>query len=194
MRIGIRTLIAGVVIFVVGAFVVPAAVILPVFLSEGDDRQFLVPGTEVVEVEKTGRYYLWNDFQTFFDGKSYNRSENIPDGVEVRITGVDGEELGFSSDTSISSSSGSSSRNSIGFVEVTRPMRVTVSVLGDFEERVFSFSEDGVLKMLGLVFAGFAASMLLALTGVGVVVWGIVKLVRNSGEGGGTKEGGFNHG
>ena len=183
MEKGLKTLIAGIVLFVVGAFVVPIAFLLPLILNNSDERQFIIPGITEVEILESGRYYLWNDFQTVFDGKSYNRSESIPDGLEIAITNEDGKDLQFTSDTSMSSSSGSSSKNTIGYVEVSNPSRLTVSVSGGSDERVFSFSESGIMKMLGLIFGGFGLSMLLALAGVGISIWGTIKLVMNNRKG-----------
>ena len=183
MEKGLKTLIAGIVLFVVGAFVVPIAFLLPLILNNSDERQFIIPGITEVEILESGRYYLWNDFQTVFDGKSYNRSESIPDGLEIAITNEDGKDLQFTSDTSMSSSSGSSSKNTIGYVEVSNPSRLTVSVSGGSDERVFSFSESGIIKMLGLIFGGFGLSMLLALAGVGISIWGTIKLVMNNRKG-----------
>lgn len=180
MEKGLKTLIAGIVLFVVGAVIVPLAFVLPVILNDSDEQQFIIPGNTEVAIGKPGRYYLWNDFLTVFNGKSYNRSDSIPDGLEIAITNEDGEVLNFVSDTSTSLSSGRSSKNSIGFIEVSAPSRLTVSVLGGSEERVFSFSESDMMKMLGRIFVGSAVSMVLALAGVGISIWGIVKLVQNN--------------
>lgn len=85
MQKGLKPLILGVALFVVGAFVVPAAVILPLVLSDWSETQFLVPGSAEFLAEEPGRYYLWNDHQTVFEGFSYNRSESLPDGLHIVI-------------------------------------------------------------------------------------------------------------
>ena len=164
--------------FIVGAFVIPVLFILPLIFGNEHDTRFKAPGSVEVVVEETGRYYLWNDFRTVYDGRSYNRSENIPDGLEIQIRDANGRQLQFVSDTSISSSSGNSAKNSIGYVEVSNPGKVTVQVSGGTEDRIFSFSQSGLLRMFGLIFGGFGLSMLVALAGLGLIVWGIVKLVR----------------
>ncbi len=183
MKKGLKTLIAGVLLFLIGAFVVPIAFILPVILDDSHERQFIIPGSTEVEIAEPGRYYLWNDFQTVYDGKSYNRSKSIPDGLEITVKDESGRSLAFSSDTSISSSSGSSSKNSIGYIDVEKPSKLSVSVQGGSEQRIFSFSQSGIMKILGLIFGGFGLSMLMALAGIGVSIWGIVKLVKNKKKG-----------
>ncbi|WOO43237.1 hypothetical protein [Rubellicoccus peritrichatus] len=181
MKKGLKTLISGIVIFIVGAFVAPLAVIIPVILAldDSDKRQFIIPGEHQFEIEKPARYYLWNDYQTIFDGKSYNRSESLPDGLQISIKDEAGEELKFTSNTMMSSSTGSSTKNTIGYVEVTAPGTLTIRVTGDSDARVFSFSEFSVLKIVGLAFGAFGIGMLIAVAGIGLSIWGIVKLVKN---------------
>ncbi|HRQ90898.1 MAG TPA: hypothetical protein PLA50_19060, partial [Bacteroidia bacterium] len=90
-----------------------------------------------------------------------------------------GKTLAFSSDASTSSSGGSSSKKSIGYVEVSEPGKLTVSVSGDFEERVFSFSQSIFPKMFLAILGGGTASLLMAFIGFGVGIWGVIKIVRN---------------
>lgn len=106
MKKGLKTLIAGILLFLIGSFVVPLAIIMPVILGDSNEHQFIIPGSTAVEIVEPGRYYLWNDFQTVHDGKSYNRSESIPDGLEINVKNEIGSSLLFSSDTSISSRTG----------------------------------------------------------------------------------------
>lgn len=178
LKSGIKTIITGAVIFTVGAFIVPLLFILPVILGHKHEAQFKAPGGIEVAAEKPGRYYLWNDFQTVYEGKSYDRSESIPDGLEIRIRDAEGHRLQFVSDASISASSGSSAKKSIGYVEVEHPGKVTVQVTGGSEERIFSFSQPELLRIIGLILGGFGLSVIVAVAGLGLIIWGIVKLVR----------------
>jgi hypothetical protein len=72
--------------------------ILPVILDGSDGQQFLIPGSTQVAIAEPGRYYLWNDFQTFYDGKSFNRSQRIPDGLKIMVKDEEGNSLLFNSD------------------------------------------------------------------------------------------------
>ena len=183
MKTGIKTIIAGVTLFVLGAVVVPLAIVLPIVLGEKNKEQFVIPGSTHVAVEEAGRYYLWNDYQTVFKGKSYIRSEAIPDGLEITIKNEKtGEPYNFVSDSSISSSSGTSSKKAIGYIEVLTPGTVCIEILGGDEERIFSFSRSILLAMFGLILGGFGLSMILGLSGVALLIWGIVKLVRSNRE------------
>jgi hypothetical protein len=180
MKRGIKTIIAGTVVFVVGAFVIPLLFVLPMIFGKSQDFQFKAPGSAETTVNEPGRYYLWNDFRTVYGGKSYDRSETIPDGVEIQIRDAAGRQLQFFSDTSISMTSGGSSKKSIGYVVVKDPGKVTLLLAGGNEERIFSFSQSGLLKMFGLIAGGFGLSMLTGLVGFGLIIWGVVKLVRGS--------------
>ena len=179
MKPGLKTLITGITLFIFGGFVIPFLPILPLFLNESANSQFLIPGSKEVTVEKPGRYYLRNDFQTVYDGKSFSRSESIPDGLEIAVTDDTGKTLAFTSDTSTAPSSGSSSKNSIGYIEVSNPGKLKVSVSGDSEARVFSFSQSIFPKMFLTILGGGTASLLMAFIGFGIGIWGVIKLVRN---------------
>jgi hypothetical protein len=181
MKRGLGTIITGVVLFVAGAFVVPAAIVIPLILNQTKAKQFLVPGSVEISAETPGRYYLWNDFRTVFNGRTYQSPEELPGGLEITITDGGGSRLTFVSDGSTSSSNGSSSKRSIGYVEVTTPGNLTVAVSGNTDQRVFSFARSEILKILGLVLGGMGASGLTALGGIILAIFGIVRLSRNSG-------------
>jgi len=183
MKPGIKSIIVGGVLALVGlvgAFGIPLLVILPSLLGESNQVQFKAPGTIKVSVEQPGRWYLWNDFRTVYEGKNYNRSEGIPDGMEIRVYNSKGELLEFVADTSLSSEGGGSWKNSIGYVEVESPAELRIEVSGGNEERILSFSQSGLLKMFGLILGGELLSSLVAISGIGLVVWGIVKLVKTN--------------
>lgn len=173
----------GIMLFSIGVFVAPAVFILPIILDGSERQEFMIPGSTEVDILEVGRYYLWNDYQTVYDGKSYNRSENLPDGLEITIRNEGGERLSFIGDASITSSSGSRSKSSIGYVDIEHPSKLTVSVTGVADPRVFSFSKSGIMKILGMLFGGFGLSLLLALAGIGISIWGIIKLVNNNQKG-----------
>jgi hypothetical protein len=179
MKRGIKTLITG-VICLAAAVVSPFLVLFPLLLQHQNENQFKVPGATEVTVEKPGRYYLWNDFRTIYNGQSFNRSEQIPDGLNIRIGDSEGHALSFVSDTSITSGSGGSEKKSVGYVEIQHPGKVTVQVSGTVEERIFSFSKSGMLMMFLLIVGGFGASVMFGLMGLGLIIWGIVKLARKN--------------
>lgn len=181
MKRGSATIITGVVLFVAGAFVIPAAILVPIALNQPKAQQFLAPGSMEMTAEKPGRYYLWNDYQTIFDGRTYHSPEDLPAGLEITIMDDHGERLTFISDGSTSRGGGSSSKRSIGYVEVTGTRHLTVVVSGTADPRVFSFARSDTMKIVGLVLCGMGGSVLLALAGIILSIIGIVRLSTTNG-------------
>jgi len=179
MKKGIKTIITGSVLFILGTFVIPFLCVIPLFPDGSKDVQFKVPGTIQAVIDKPGRYYLWNDYRTIYKGKSYNRSESIPDGLEIKIKDSNGKLLDFVCNSYNSTYSGDNARKSIGYVETKNVGKVDIEVSGGNEERIFSFSSSSnLLKIIVLFFGSFAIAALFALAGVGITIWGIVKLVN----------------
>ena len=179
MKAGVKTIITGIFLIVLGAFVIPVTVVLSLILDNSNEEQFKIPVTTLVAIEKPGRYYLWNEYQTIFNGISYNRSKSIPDGIEIKIRNhTTGESYDFISNDSISSNSKGSSRNSIGYVDIQNIGSIDIEITGGNEERIFSFSQFDFWAMLGLIFGGIAISMMTCLSGLGLAIWGIINVSK----------------
>lgn len=173
-------LIAGICIFFTGAIIVPVSIIFSLIFSDSNEKQFKVPGSIRYAIEKPGRYYLWNEYQIIFEGLSYNRSESIPDGMQITINNrATGERYDFISDTSISSSGGSNAKNSVGYIEVQYPGNILIEIVGGNEERIFSFSQFRLWKIFGSIFGGIGLAILICLAGGGLIVWSIIVMARS---------------
>ncbi len=180
MKKGLKTVITGAVLFVLAVFVLPLALLVPVVLQDSSPSQFLIPGVAEFELEAPGRYYLWNDYRTIFEGESFHRSESLPDGLRMVVRGAAGDELKLITDASISLSSGSRSQRSIGYVDVPQAGSWEVEVSGEVKSRVFSFGESKVLKLFGLIFGAAVCCVILAVAGLIVGVIGVVQLADNA--------------
>ncbi len=179
MKPGIKPIILGVILFTLGGIAFPAAILLPLFLGDSIDKQFSIPGTIQVAIEEPGRYYLWNDHQTIFNGKTYNRAEDLPDGIEISISDTaTGTPFDFIDTASISISGGNSAKRSIGYIEVSKPTRLLVDITGGNEDRIFSFARATFFEKLKRIFGGIALAFLAGSSGVGLVIWGVVKSTR----------------
>lgn len=176
MKKGLKTLIAGIVIFLIGAVALPVFFVFTLLTEGMAGQQFIVPGSAEIQIEKSGRYYLWNDYQTVYEGATYNASLTVPGGLSIRFTDAGGEPLPLSADTAMSINIGGSSKNSIGFIEVTEPGNITVNVSGELENRVFSVSAFSLAGFVRMILSG----LILAFAGIAILIWGIVKLVKNS--------------
>jgi hypothetical protein len=181
MKAESKIIIAGIILFVLGAFVIPLAVVLSLILDDSNEVQFKIPATTQVTIEEPGRYYLWNEYQIVFKGISYNRSKSIPDGIEIKIRNKNtGELYEFISDTSICSSSGGSSKNSIGYIEVHDAGSIDIEIAGGNKESIFSFSQFGLWATLGLILGSIGLAMITCLTGVGLAIWGVINVAKSN--------------
>lgn len=178
MKTGANTIIIGISILVIGGFILPILCVLPLFLDSRNTEQFIVPSTQTFEIENPGRYYLWNDYQTFFEGTQYSKPEALPDGLEISIKNEAGDTLFFQTDTNITFTSGNTSRNSIAHLEFDQPETIILSFVGDHEPRVFSFGEAFIGKFFSRIFGAVALAAVLSTTGIGLVIGGIVKLLK----------------
>lgn len=176
MRPGIKTFIVG-LLLCLGAFAVPFLFILPLILGKSDRVQFTVPGKCEFTAAAAGRYYLWNDYETIYNGKSYNRSKETPDGIDIQIHDTNGP-VQFTSDTSTSVSGGGTSRASIGYVDLTHPEKLEIEIAGGAGNRIFSFGKSGMLRMMGMILGGLAATIFVGVTGFILVVLGAIKLIK----------------
>lgn len=177
MKSGLILFILGGLLFI-GAFIVPFLFVLPLILGKTDEIQFKVPGELEFNAQTSGRYYLWNNYETVYHGKTYDDSEKLPDGLDIEVRDANGKELQFTGDTSSSVNGHGTSARSIGYVEVAQPGKLTIEVSGGTKERVFSFSKSKFVKILGLVSAGVGASILAFIISVGLIIWGILKLIK----------------
>lgn len=183
MAPGIKIIASGLILFILGLFVI--TIVIPFFMFDlienSYGEQFKIPGSTLVIVEEPGRYYLWNNYQTVFEGRSYNRSEEIPDGLEIKIRNKEtGKPFDFVTKLSISSNRGTSSKNSIGYVDVLSPGGVDIEIAGGSEDRIFSFSRSVFTSQLGFIVCGALLSMAISFLGFGFAIWGIVKLVKSN--------------
>lgn len=161
---------------IVGAFIIPYSMIMPLFKAEYPEFQFKNPGKENIEVETPGKYYLWNDYQTFFDGQTYNTSKQLPNGTKIKVIDADtGKELKFNPDASISVSVGNNSQTSIGYVEISSPQTLSVQIESN-EERVFTFAQSRFMKILSTVAGAIVLSAILTVSGIGALIWGLVRM------------------
>ena len=128
--------------------------------------KFVVPGEKDLEIRKPGKYVLWNETQTIFQGQTYSSSTSIPAGVQIQLTELKTmSSVPMNTDMSATMTSGQEARVSVGYFELIEPGQYRVKVEGQFPPRVFYFRES-MLRQLGPIFRAF----LLTMTGLVVAV------------------------
>jgi len=175
---GKKKLIIGVVLLLIGGFILPLSLFLPFILDQSVDDQFLVPGSGSFTVDEPARYYLWHDHQTLFQGSSFNHPIELPNGIQISVYSSAGETLELVNAPSISTSGNVRTRQSIAYADVPSAGEWTVEVKGDFAPRVFSFAESKFLKIFGWIFGGMALCLITAATGLILVVLGVVGMAQ----------------
>ena len=45
------------------------------------DMTFKVPASLEIALTQSGKYYLWNNYLTIFDGQTYSQDKRLPDGM-----------------------------------------------------------------------------------------------------------------
>jgi len=181
-----KLFISGIILFVGGIIAYAILMIylyLPLwtFLICNDDIQFLIPGSVEIEIEDEGRYYLWNDYQTVYEGKTYSMPEEVPDNLIISLKTKDGAlHYDIIGKTSISSSSYPTSKKSIGYFDITVHGDYILEVKGESKPRVFSFRQFNydTLEFAMVLGIGGAVCFLIIFAGFAIGVVGVVKMVK----------------
>ena len=179
-----KQLVLGGILFVLGGMVIPSVLGVIIFMHAYNSKpltQFAIPGHATVSVKEAGRYYLWNDYQTIFEGKTYSCSEDFPGGIEISLfennTGI---VVDFIPDQSISSSCGKACKNSIGYFDVDEPANYVLTVDGNTETRICSLDKAFfTLKKVLIFLTCFVFEMSIGITGFVFIVLGVINLCKS---------------
>lgn len=176
MTTGGKLMVAGACLIVLAVGLVAYAV-SSLMNADPATNEYQVPGTFEATVDEPGRHYVWDSFQTNFDGKFVNRDEDLPDGYGVVVMDAAGEEVQFTPDRSIRMSVGSHAMKSVGYINAAETGPYSVQVTGPEEPfRVFAFAPSSfgaivfsmVLPILAAVPSGLLGFILLV---IGFVIW-----------------------
>jgi len=159
-----------------------AALIAWFVLTLDKGVQFLGPGRHTVELDKPGKYLVWNDYRTVFRGRSYDESEKLPPGVRISVLDkASSQALAVSASHGTTSSIGNTSSVSVSQFVIERPGSYEIVVEGDFPPRVFSASRDFLFSLLGVIFGAFALIFGGFGAAIGIAAWAFIK--REEGRG-----------
>ena len=166
---GLKLIIMGGVIALCGALVIPAILMFSRFPSDSDNRQFNVPASFSIEVNKPGDYFLWNHTQFFQNGVTFSLSKELPEEFVITISDQDNKPLRLVRDQSYTVSINGNKKSSIGYVRVSdtsdRPTKLNFKVEGSTHRRYFSVSQFNFSSVLGLSLGIIA--ILLVIVGIG---------------------------
>lgn len=177
MRRGMKTFLLGLITVVLGSVVIPYVKIKPLFDAKYPEFTFKGPCEEVFMIDAPGKYYLWNDYQTFFENKNYDVSKKLPNGVKIKMTDSEsGKEIAFNPDSSINFKVNRVSQNSVGYIVLGGKTNVKITIDGLSEDRVFTLAQSKVMDIFSTVIGTIITAGVLTVFGIFLVIWGIVKL------------------
>lgn len=168
--------VLALLLFIVGSIGGIGLLFTSIFTSISDGTQFIVPGEVIINVEKPGKYTLWNEAKTIYQGRLYTGSRELPDVLEIRITEIlTGRTMPLSSATSHTETVGSTIRTAIGNIHFDEPGRYRIRVSGNFSERIFMIRRSTCADLL----VSFAAFFLLSLVGwIGAPLLAVIVLIK----------------
>ena len=118
-------------------------------------EEFFVPGTHKLNIEKPGKYVVWNVVSEFRDGRQYGYPGNLPAGMRIRI--VDdgtGQEIPTQATLYSTETSGSAARSSVCSFQVVAPGPVSVVVDSTSEQRLIMVRQAMFPKVIKLFLVG----------------------------------------
>ena len=164
---------------VVGFLMMVAAMVVVVFsfssLNSGKALDELYPasGNFQFSVNDEERHYLWNHYVTMFEGKKLKHSSKFPGDVHITVSDSTGQPVTFVPDTSHSWSIGNHAKKSVGYVDVSGPIDLTIQISGGNGSRVVSFGKADMKGALWSRLGGFAVAIVVGLLGLIAGIWGI---------------------
>lgn len=178
-----KKIVLAVLLLLLG-FALPMALIIALLWTQNEAVVFRGPGSQILNVEKPGQYFLWNQYSGMHEGKLFSAPEELPSGVTFILRANDSEKnFPIQPDSSYSSSMGDSQKRSIGLFELDQPGSYTLSITNLPEESLFSWSRSlfpNLLVMLGVILS-IIFFVLGCLAGATVLlILGLIQLSKKS--------------
>jgi len=139
-------------------------------LTWEEGAQFVAPGRQTLTLD-SGEHVVWNDFITVFEGRSYQSSKALPDGVQITVTDGGGASVVLRRASGATYKGFNTERVSVMKFDIARPGRYQIAVRGDFQPRVFSVGPDHTGALLWTILGSIALVFLGLGTGIGIAAW-----------------------
>jgi len=109
---------------------IAAALLLRFFADYESPARFLAPGASSVTLERPGRYVIWHEYRTVFEGRSFDLPSRLPHGVRLEVSAPDGSVL-RTEPAAMTMKWGSVERAAIVAFDAAMPGRYVVAARGD---------------------------------------------------------------
>jgi len=159
---------------IAGLLVLPVCIALPILMLP-KPTQFAVPGSKDFNLTAPGKYVLWHETETIFQGRTYSGGQ-LPSGLLMQLSNTASRAIiPLLPDQSTTMSSGGSSRRSIATFRIATPGPHVLSVDGQAPPMVFSFGKSEWGNLFWSLGLGFILAPSLLISGI---VLGVCVLVR----------------
>ena len=174
-----RTTIAGTGIIIVGIVIFGFTLVR---LMNGAPLEPVtkVPGTVKVKVLTPGRYYVWDNHWTTFEGKKTKYDDDWPGDATVMVRDSTGKALDFVPDSSQSWTIGNSGKTSAGYIDVPNESTLQVDIDHVRHERIVSISNRTMQQDLWSRLGGFGIGLLVGAIGISILLIGLFLRGRRS--------------
>lgn len=156
------------------------------------DSQTKVPGTVTAKVDASGRYYVWDNHWTMFDGERVQYTADWPDDATVVVRDANGAELEFVTDASQNWSIGNNEKTSVGYIDVPAATTIRLDIDDVGRDRIVTVSNRTMKQELWSRLGGFGVGIGVGAVGVPTCLLGL--LVRRRSSSAAADSGGSNDG
>ncbi|MGI6240494.1 MAG: hypothetical protein ACOYJW_00970 [Candidatus Omnitrophota bacterium] len=182
MKNGAKKAIGGGILFFV-AGIIPFAFVIPIFFH-GERPVLRAPGTIEISIKKPGKYVVWNNYNTTFEGNTYFFGKELPGGLSFSLNEkFSGTTIPFQTSSGTTVTIGEEEKVSVGYFKVTNAGQYKLTITGDAGNRIFSF-EKSMLENVGNFFlaliGGIVLAIILLVVAVVFIIQGIIELGRES--------------
>lgn len=174
-----KTFIAGIIIVVVGVALIFVATIVPYPRWTMPDHQFIVPGRTEVTLDAPGRYIVWNNTRTTFEGRRYRSSSNLPGYLDFDIRTADGRRIERHYEPAVSMSRGDDVRRVAFSFVVDQAGDVVIEATGPVQPRVLVINDLDVWRQYLWANRGVKAGIAIIVLGLAAMIIGIVRHARS---------------
>lgn len=179
MKRGMKQLVLG-ALFLAVAFLLFVFTFVSLYRGASLDDQFKAIGRFTVHATDTGRYYIWDNYKTVFDGKRIEHGSGFPKEILIEVRDGAGRRIEFSRDHGQSWVIGNHAKRSIGYIVLRESGEMTVEVKGGNGARILSFGKANMSGELWQRLRGFAFAVIAFILGVPMVIWGLIGVFRSS--------------
>ncbi|MGK7295116.1 MAG: hypothetical protein ACNS61_04690 [Candidatus Wenzhouxiangella sp. M2_3B_020] len=168
----------GVGVVLVGALLVPALLLTPVADMPDEEIRFLAPGDATLEAAAQGRFYLWHEYRSRFDGRRYETGDHLPAGTVIEARQGDRSLDAVPADN-VRTEFGDSASVSVARLDVPAAGPVSVSVrYGDGRPRVFSLSRFTLGAWARAIGLSVLSMLIAGASGLALLIAGIAQRVQ----------------